>query len=307
VSSPLLDLDAWNRASPRDQDRVIEAIAGFEVCRTHAYGPGAPRIHTLRQRSTGLLFNAIPGGRYVMGLSAEEVRALRPRATELDDAHAVIDDYHEVEFAPMRPPHEVRVRPFLLARFPLTRGEAARLVELEEDDERAPLWGPASETAAIYLSRNERDALLERTSLRLPSESEWEWACRAGTRSLFYWGDHPPATEAQERAALLRDFADPATCDARSNRFGVCGLQVGEYCSDTWHDSYAGAPSDGTPWIDGSSVDQVIRGIGPIMDAPDTWQGCAWPTFISAARGSTASDPWQSGAGVRPALSLDVT
>ena len=97
--------------------------------------------------------------------------------------------------------------------------------------------------------------------LRLPSEAEWEYACRAGTISSFSWGDEDPTSE---QAAFRAD----QTSEVRSHPPNPWGLydmhgNVREWCSDHWHKSYDGAPSDGRIWVDenaGPRAQRVIRG-----------------------------------------------
>ena len=94
---------------------------------------------------------------------------------------------------------------------------------------------------------------------RLPSESEWEYACRAGTTTPFHYGEtittelvnyngeYPycdaPKGENRKKTTPVGQF--PA------NAFGLYDMHgnVWEWCADDWHDSYEGAPKDGSVWI----------------------------------------------------------
>jgi len=110
--------------------------------------------------------------------------------------------------------------------------------------------------------------LTARRPIRLPSESEWECACRAGSDDEFTFGDD------EERLSEYAWFGEDLESGAqavwtkRPNRWGLFELHgnVWEWCEDTWHDSYDDAPTDGTPWVDGGSPLRVGRGgcwIGP--------------------------------------------
>ena len=102
-------------------------------------------------------------------------------------------------------------------------------------------------------------------SYRLLSESEWEYVARAGTRTRTWWGDSVGRNRANcfncgsrwdgEETAPVGSF--------RSNAFGLHDVSgnVYEWVEDCWHDSYAGAPSDGSAWTSGGDCGlRVVRG-----------------------------------------------
>ncbi len=104
-------------------------------------------------------------------------------------------------------------------------------------------------------------------AFRLPSESEWEYACRAGTDTRFYWGDDPDYENIDDSAVYT--FNDPnGTAEVGTkepnawNLYDMSG-NVWEWCEDRRHSDYDGAPGDGNPWLDNpSSSYRVIRGGG---------------------------------------------
>jgi formylglycine-generating enzyme required for sulfatase activity len=98
---------------------------------------------------------------------------------------------------------------------------------------------------------------------RLPSESEWEYACRAGTETRFYWGDDHGYDDIGDYA-IYYDNASGGTADVGTKRPNSWGLydmsgNVWEWCEDYYHDSYNGAPADGSAWNDNGSS-RVLRG-----------------------------------------------
>ncbi|HPB32406.1 MAG TPA: formylglycine-generating enzyme family protein, partial [Candidatus Sumerlaeota bacterium] len=116
-------------------------------------------------------------------------------------------------------------------------------------------------------------------SVYLPSEAEWEYACRAGTQTRFFFGDSLDcADEHQDCAAGVlpgnrSDYMwyvgnnDPSGVKPvgtkRPNQFGLHDMSgsVFEWCEDDWHDDYNGAPADGSAWMDSPRSDmRCFRG-----------------------------------------------
>ena len=113
---------------------------------------------------------------------------------------------------------------------------------------------------------------------RLPAESEWEYACRAGTSSPFAYGATLSSTLANFDANSTYGQAPQGEFRKRTTEVGgffanAWGLHdmhgnVLEWCADHWHDSYENAPTDGTAWItDGDAKLRVQRG-GSWFDPP---------------------------------------
>jgi formylglycine-generating enzyme required for sulfatase activity len=161
--------------------------------------------------------------------------------------------------------------PFLLGKYPVTRGEFAAFVEADDydgdgcawrnveipQDDHHPVVGIAPEDADAYAK------WLSRTTnrpYRLPSEAEWEYAARAGSKRGRFWEDlrGDPARFAHF------DASGTARVDERQpNPFGLHDMlgNVWEYCADVWHPNHAAAPLDVTPRT-GSPSDRlrVMRG-----------------------------------------------
>ena len=120
---------------------------------------------------------------------------------------------------------------------------------------------------------------------RLPSEAEWEYACRAGTRTVFYWGDETDQELVKQYCwYLLNSESNVWTLPhaenegiqpvgtTNPNAWGLYDMSgnVWEWCQDIRHENYSGAPSDGSAWEDSGSG-RIAR-------------GGSWKTYISACR-----------------------
>jgi len=129
---------------------------------------------------------------------------------------------------------------------------------------------------------------------RLPTEAEWEYAARAGKRTAWPWGNDVgengcKSVNAMDASGHKRyPINDPFACDDRfvttapvgsfpANPWGLYDMlgNVWEMVSDCWHDSYEGAPSDGSSWDSGCG-DGVIRGGAWLENPWDTRFAARW-------------------------------
>jgi len=134
-------------------------------------------------------------------------------------------------------------------------------------------WNDAIAYAAWLTEQTDR-------SYRLPTEAEFEYALRAGSQTLYWWGDEAPE-EAVENVTgeddefndrrswteAFRGYGDgywgPApAASLEANPFGLfdMGGNVMEWVQDCWHDSYVRAPNDGSAWVNPGCDRRVIRG-----------------------------------------------
>ncbi len=99
-------------------------------------------------------------------------------------------------------------------------------------------------------------------SYRLLSEAEWEYVCRAGTDSEYWWGDEISLEQANYGLHLGKTVPVDSY---KPNSFGLYSVHgnVWEWCEDWWHESYTNAPADGSVWLKadgGDSSFRVLRG-----------------------------------------------
>ncbi|MDE5120166.1 MAG: formylglycine-generating enzyme family protein, partial [Trichodesmium sp. St19_bin1] len=106
----------------------------------------------------------------------------------------------------------------------------------------------------------QRLSKLTERNYRLPSEAEWEYACRAGTTTPFYFGEtitpelvnyHGNYTYGDGQKGEYREQTTPVG-EFPPNAFGLYDMHgnLWEWCADDNHNDYVGAPTDGSAWVD---------------------------------------------------------
>lgn len=151
----------------------------------------------------------------------------------------------------------------------LRKGPAAP-AEAAPPDPALPVVGASFDEATGFI-----DKLSTATgaAYRIPSETEWEYACRAGSPSRYSCGDTiapSQAAYASGSAGGRRAPTGPVTPGSfPPNAFGLYDMHgnVREWCADLWHESYDTTPHDGEPALEGQSSMRVVRG-GAWSDPP---------------------------------------
>src|SRR5262249_50086778 len=106
--------------------------------------------------------------------------------------------------------------------------------------------------------------------VRLPSEAEWEYACRAGTSTAWSFGDREADLGAHAWYKANSKGEDPPVGRKKPNAWGLYDMHgyVWEWCADTWSPSHKGAATDGSPRVVAGAKERVIRG-GSFADPPE--------------------------------------
>ena len=240
-----VDIHGWDADRVQDRQRRQAEALGIPVIFRDQLADGSP----------GPEMVLIPSGIYLMGSPADE-----PERSDTEG-----------------PQHQVTIaKPFAIGRYVLTFAEwdafAAATGGYRPDDEG---WGRGARPV-INVSWDDAQGYLRwlagQTSqdYRLPSESEWEYACRAGTTTRFNTG-HIITTD---QANFDGNFPAEGCPDGRylektapvgsyaPNGFGLCEMHgnVWEWVADCWNDSYIGAPTDGSAWLTGDCGRALLRG-----------------------------------------------
>ena len=159
-----------------------------------------------------------------------------------------------------RPQHKVSVPDFMMGIYPITQAQwrfVATLPKVKTDLEPDPSKFKGEDRPVEQVSWLDAVEFCRRLSVhtkreyRLPSESEWEYACRAGATTAYSFGDN--AAELGEYAwyGENSDSQTHPVGQKQPNAFGLYDMHgnVWEWCADDWHESYKGAPKDGSVWI----------------------------------------------------------
>ncbi len=216
----------------------------------------------------------IPGGSFMMGTEDEEIERL-------------VKKFNWDAFRKEKPQHQVIVKPFYMGKYLVTQKQwkaIASLPKVNHDLNLDPSRFKGDDLPVEKVSWHDAVEFCQRLSLhtgkeyRLPSEAEWEYTCRSGTTTPFYFGEtitgelanyHANNIYANEPKGEYRGKTTPVG-SFPPNAFGLCDMHgnVWEWCEDDWHNSYEGAPTDGRAWISENSNTKVMRG-GSWASDPD--------------------------------------
>jgi formylglycine-generating enzyme required for sulfatase activity len=116
----------------------------------------------------------------------------------------------------------------------------------------------------------ERKLIRADEEVRLPSEAEWEYVCRAGTTTRFSFGDRDDQLGEYAWYKANSKGEDPPVGRKKGNSWGFYDMHgyVSEWCADTWSPTHEGAPTDGSPRNKPDEKGRVIRG-GSFADPPE--------------------------------------
>jgi formylglycine-generating enzyme required for sulfatase activity len=187
------------------------------------------------------------------------------------------------------PQHIVTIaKPFAVGKFDVTFDEWATCVAGGGCDGFKPPdqgWGRGRRPVIVdwYDAKNYVTWLSKITgkTYRLLSESEWEYAARAGTTTAYYWGDNIGTNNANCKGCGSQwDNQQTAPVGSFSpNQFGLYDMagNVDQWLEDCYNATYDGAPADGSAWTSGDCKNRIVRG-GDFLSEPSA--------IRSACRGS---------------------
>ena len=268
VVGGLVNSDAWDRAAiarerqqreaelshereKREAERQAKeqaqwAPAGFTYVRTATYSCGG-RSYTVkeyRHEKTGMEFVLIPGGSFQMGSTDGK--------------------------SDEKPVHEVEISSFLLGKTEVTQGVWQRIM-------RTTPWKlqiyvqEGENNPKVYVSWYDAQKFCQETGLCLPTEAQWEYACRGGTTSKYYWGDKINGNYCwyNKNAVDIGEKYAHRVGGKKANAYGLYDMSgnVWEWCAD-WYDSeyYSKSPRQNPVNTTPGSI-RVFRGGSWFNDA----------------------------------------
>ena len=177
------------------------------------------------------------------------------------------------------PQHQVKLRSFFMGQIPVTQAQWQVVVgwpKQQMDLKDQPSHFKGANRPVEQVSWQEAVEFCRRLSVRtgrdysLPSEAQWEYACRAGTTTAFSFGEtltpelvnyNGNITYASGSTGVYRQQTTEVGSFS-ANGWGLHDMHgnVWEWCLDPWHGSYEGAPADGSAWMAGGGPRKLLRG-----------------------------------------------
>ena len=235
--------------------------------KAYFYDENLPEVGNRKEAQNYIRMMYIPQGEFWMGTEDKEIERL-------------VKKYGGDGFKKEGPQHLVKVPAFYMSQTPITQAQwqaIAATAKIDINLKTNPSRFKGDELPVERVNWYEATEFCKRLSretkreYRLPSEAEWEYACRAGTKTPFHFGETITADLANYRGT--KTYADEPTGEYRQqttpvgqfppNAFGLYDMHgnVWEWCADTWHGNYYGAPRDGSVWIEnGNNNYSPLRG-----------------------------------------------
>jgi len=209
------------------------------------------------------------------------------------------------------PQHQVTLKSFFMGKYPVTQAQwqaVAALPQVNKELEPNPSFFKGEDRPVEQVSWYDAVEFCARLSqhtkrpYRLPSEAQWEYACRAGTTTPFHFGETITTDFANYRGTddekglwkgfygngplgIYREETTPVGSFGVGNDFGLYDMHgnVWEWCADHWHNNYKGAPTDGSAWVDEEDDDDNKNHYRPL-------RGGSWTYFPVRCRSACRND-----------------
>jgi formylglycine-generating enzyme required for sulfatase activity len=287
MRSPGIDAEMAKALAPHVRGSSLEEPLKKLSLKTSQMDAAAAEAGRANAVKTGIEWVTIPGGTFTMGNPSPNGRSLE------------------------QPAHRVSLKTFQMSKTLVTNKQYAACATagactaahasdgnchlvIPEKTGNLPASFLGDDQPVVCVDWHQAKAFAKWAGARLPSESEWEYAARSGGKERYYpWGEEY-ATCA--RAVLDDKDAGGPGC-GRSATWPVCSMPAGnteqglcdmvgnalQWVEDAYHESYNGAPTDGSAWTLPASVTRILR-------------GDAWYSYISATynRGYGADDIFAS-------------
>lgn len=225
---------------------------------------------TVIKNQVEMEFVYVPAGNFMMGSTDAAVHAAYKQA-QID----VGPDHAKLEwFTREQPRHRVTIpKGFYMGRYEVTQAQWQAVMKNNPSQfkgcDQCPVEQVSWNDSQEFIRR--LNAMDNGFRYSLPSEAQWEYACRAGTATEFAFGNSLSSVPANfdgnypyagAAKGVNRQKTTPVG-SFQSNAWGLYDMHgnVWEWCEDVWHENYDGAPADGSPWLSGGdSKYRVERG-----------------------------------------------
>jgi len=251
--SPTLSIeDEEGTAVKSNQKPVIGKLREMNA-ESQVFDTPITNTRSLTQTTTssfaGMEFILIPEGKFMMG-SAQKNRAFK----------FIRDAFRLDEF----PLHEVTINyQYYLGKFPVTQKQWKNVmgsIPCTFKGNDYPVENVSWYDTQLFIKKlNEMEGMRK---YRLPSEAEWEYACRAGTETLYCFGDDKSKLKEYSWNTNFSLGETHPVGQKKPNHWGLYDMHgnVCEWVQDTFHGDYNNAPSNGDAWEDETSSKRIRRG-----------------------------------------------
>src|SRR5262245_8513805 len=207
----------------------------------------------------------IPAGEFLMGEDPADAAELKKECERRNDMWCI----KFIDWA--SPQHRVSINGFLMGKYEVTQRQwKAVMGNLPSAMSDLETKFKGDDLPVVWVSWDEAQTFLQRLGrgYRLPSEAEWEYAARAGSRTAYAFGPTVSLEVVNYNKNSPSSFEGIRLLAVGSlglaNAWGLYDMHgnIDEWCEDVWHDSYNGAPTDGRAWVDisGRGSRRVVRG-----------------------------------------------
>ena len=224
----------------------------------------------------------IPAGSFLMGSTEAEIKRMIQKSpsnlysNELPKNRLSFYEYYQLMsqkslsnlYSSELPQHQVALQEYYLGKYPVTQEQYQAVMEKNpsefKEDKTNPVERVSWSDAKAFCQK-----VYEMTTkkVRLPTEAEWEYGCRAGTQSIYYFGDN--ASQLGEYAWYSENSGSKThpVGQKKPNAWGLYDMHgnVWEWCEDSWHESYVTKPENlketgNIAWLLSDVFIHVLRG-----------------------------------------------
>lgn len=257
----------WKEESKKEQDKIVQLklkeSSGGSVIMPDLMYLGTKKYSTLTytfeveeylHKPTNMEFIFLPGGSFTMGT----------------------ENVWKQRFDHCMPSRVVKVPPFLIAKYACTQFTWKNIMGTEpwrkETGYLKKYFVPQSNTKAgvlypvSYISWEDCKEFCKKTGLSLPTEAQWEYACRGGSAADYCYGNAHETFEQYawftENAQAKEELYPHTIGQKKSNAYGLYDMygNISEWCEDIWVNNYRNAPIDGRARLSPRSDEKVHRG-----------------------------------------------